>query len=87
MITHDSLIGMDGASGSGGEPPRRRYRVIDYQERPGGPIRLWYTFSRTRRCTRCHRYSYVDHVVVAVLEERRRLRYAAVQDHTEILRL
>ena len=79
---------MAGTSGEGGgEPPRRRPRVIDYQERPGGPIRFWYTASRTRRCSRCQHYSYADHVVVAVLDERRRLRRAAARDHIEMLRL
>ena len=79
---------MAGTSGAGGgEPPRRRPRVVDYQERPGGPIRLWYTASRTRRCRRCQSHSYADHVVVAVLDERRRLRRAAARDHTKMLRL
>ncbi|XP_027169505.1 uncharacterized protein LOC113769237 [Coffea eugenioides] len=79
---------MAGTSGAGrGEPPRRRPRVVNYQERPGGPIRLWYTASRTRRCRRCQSHSYADHVVVAVLHERRRLRRAAARDHTEMLRL
>ena len=79
---------MAGTSGAGGdEPPQRRPRVIDYQERPGGPIRLWYTASRTRRCRRCQYYSYADHVVVAVLAERRRLRCAAAREHTKTIRL
>ena len=79
---------MAGASGEGGgEPPQRRPRVIDYQERPRGLIRLWYIASRSRRCSRCLNHSYIDHVVVAVLGERRRLRRAAARDHTEILRL
>nr|XP_027120755.1 uncharacterized protein LOC113737780 [Coffea arabica] len=75
------------SAAGGGEPPQRRPRVIDYQERPGGPIRLWYTASRTRRCRRCQFYSYADHVVEAVLAERRRLRCDAARERTETLRL
>ena len=76
---------MAGASGeSGGEPPQRCPRVIDYQERLGGPIRLWYAASRARRCNRCRNHSYVDHVVVAVLGEQRRLRHVVARDHMEL---
>ena len=79
---------MAGASGEGGgEPPQRRPRGIDYHERSGGLIRLWYTASRVRHCNRCQNHSYVDHVVVVVLGEWKRLRRAAARDHTKILRL
>ena len=79
---------MVGASkGGGGELPRRRFRVIDYQERPGGPIRRWSAASRTRRCSRCQNYSYIDGVVVVVLDEQRRLRRATARDQVEMARL
>ena len=75
-------------SGEGGsEPPRRRIRVIDYQERPGGPIQFWFTASRIRHCNHWQNYSYIDHVVETVLNDSRRLRCVAARDHTEMLRL
>ena len=79
---------MDGASGEGeGELPRRHFRVIDYEEKPGGSIRHWSTTSQTRRCSRCQNYSYADHVVLAVLEERGRLRLGRARDQIEMVRM
>ena len=79
---------MDGASGKGGdEPSRRRFRVIDYEERSGEPIRRWSIVSRIRRCTRCQTYSYINHMIVAVLDKGGSFRRATTRDQTEMVRL
>ena len=79
---------MEGTSENGrSEPLRRRLRVIDYQERLGGPIRRWSPACRTRRCNHYRTYSYLDHVVLAVLDEKRRLTNASFRDQTEMKRM
>ena len=79
---------MEGTSENGrSEPLRRRLRVIDYQERLGGPIRRWSPACRTRRCNRCRKYSYPDLVILAILNERRRLTNAGFRDRTEMERI
>ena len=79
---------MEGTSGnSGSKSPRRRFRIIDYQKRLGGPIRHWSPACRTRRCNRCRKYSYPDLVILAILNERRRLTNAGFRDRIEMERM
>ena len=79
---------MEGTSGKGGsEPSQKCLRIIDYEERLGGSIQHWSSANRTRRCNRCQNYSYTKHVVLAVVDERIRLRHANFRDQIEMKRM
>ena len=59
-------------------------RVLTYQESPGGPVCLWSPTRKVRRCDCWKTYSYLDRVVLAVHDERRRLGSANRKCQTKI---
>ena len=68
------MVGHSGPSGSpAGERPRGVLSMIKYQIRPRGAVLRWSSANHLRRCECHHTYAYPNAVVLAVVEERKKL--------------